>query len=124
MQAVLKVLGDGFEVSYEHYTQAYFEYANLKKVSDFSDPLRIKGIIETTREYAGEKSLVELLANKEQAEKTTRDDFKFEVPYKTFIQKIKKHHGKTFYIDSAEENALAEKVVYDKRTGMADLMLI
>lgn len=72
-----------------------------------NDQHGIREIIDTVKEYQGPNgSLVDMLASKEAALNTTRPDFKYEVPFKTFIQKIKKHHGKTHHIESSQESKL------------------
>ena len=67
-------------MNYEHFTNAYFEYSNTKKVSYNNDQHGIREIMDTVKEYQGSNgSLVDLLASKEAAENTTKPNFKYEV---------------------------------------------
>ena len=77
---------------YERFCYAFFEYANEKVVSDI-DP-HLGKIINIVRAFADNKSIVTLLARPDNNKMQTDPNVRFEVPFKTLIQKIPRHHGR------------------------------
>ena len=109
VMAVLSVMGTQEEtIYYERFCYAFFEYANEKAVPDYGHPL--SEIINIVRAFADNKSIVSLLANLDT--RKMQEDPRFEVPYKTLIQKIPRHHGRVEQIDPRQQAEL-EKILVD-----------
>ena len=81
-------------------------------------------IVGCVREFAGGKSLVSQLMKVDAAQLRDNKDYRFEVPFKSFIEKIKRHHGRVYKIDAQTASALEKKIVANKSSGMADLLLL
>lgn len=76
---------------YERFCTAYFDYANENCVAEMGDYL--SDIVQNIRSFAGKKSLISLLLKVDDRKISSDPDYKLEVNFKTFIQKITRHHG-------------------------------
>lgn len=112
-------MGDGVNLRYERFTTAFFDYANQKQIFD-NHPLG--DIIETVREFTEGKSLVALLSRTDDVRIREDPNFKFEVPFKTFTQKIKRHRGRIIEIDRSQEQELEKLITSSDKPGVIDLV--
>ena len=106
-------------IVYERFCRAYFDYANAKRIEE-SDPMW--HIIDCITTFSENKSLVPLF--KVVDARSIQADEAFEVPFKTFIQKIQRHHGRSWPLDAKQQSRLEDLIVKNKSTGMADLCLL
>lgn len=68
------------------------------------------------------KSLVELLSRTDDRRIREEPDFKFEVPFKTFTEKIKRHRGRVKEFDRQQEVELEKLITDTDKPGVVDLV--
>ena len=115
-------MGNGEILRYERFTNAFFDYANQRRVdgNNYNNNYELMTVIEIVRDFQEGKSLVALLSRTDDIRIRDDPEFKFEVPFKTFSQKIRRHHGQVHDVSKTQEEAL-EKLITTKE-GVVDLV--